>query len=114
MKCKRYATEEMISRLLEVDGVSGRSKPARDGRMKTSHFEMDVALGAANAMSQLNVSRQHSIAPAKADSNWMIYADKIVANSPPARGCWILHAMTAVFGRIENHSCAWSGVTSSR
>jgi hypothetical protein len=24
--------------------VSGRSKPARDGRMKTSHFDVDVAL----------------------------------------------------------------------
>ena len=41
MKCKRYATEEMISRLPEVDDVSGRSKPARDGRMKTSHFKLE-------------------------------------------------------------------------
>ena len=40
MKCKRYATEEMISRLPEVDDVSGRPKPARDGRMKTSHFKL--------------------------------------------------------------------------
>jgi|GEM_PF-1585311 len=41
MKCNRYATEEMISRLPEVDDVSGRSKPARDGRMKTSHFKLE-------------------------------------------------------------------------
>ena len=32
--------------------VSGRSKPARDGRMKTSHFEVGVALGAAGAADQ--------------------------------------------------------------
>jgi len=41
MKCNRYATEEMISRLPEVDDVSGRTKPARDGRMKTSHFKLE-------------------------------------------------------------------------
>ena len=41
MKCKRYATEEMISRLPEVDDVSGRTKPARHGRMKTSHFKLE-------------------------------------------------------------------------
>jgi hypothetical protein len=49
MKCKRYATEEMISRLPEVDDVSGRSKPAT--------------------------------------SNWKIYADISMPNSPPAREC---------------------------
>src|SRR5580658_5210322 len=32
-----------------VDGVSGQSKPAREGRMKTSHFEGRIALGAADA-----------------------------------------------------------------
>jgi hypothetical protein len=41
MKCKRYATEEMISRLPEVDDVSGRTKPARHGRMKTSYFKLE-------------------------------------------------------------------------
>ncbi len=36
----------------EYNTVSGRSKPARDGRMKTSHFEVGVALGAAGAADQ--------------------------------------------------------------
>jgi hypothetical protein len=41
-----------VSDLERPVGVSGRSKPARDGRMKTSHFEVGVALGAAGAADQ--------------------------------------------------------------
>ena len=42
--------------------VSGRSKPARDGRMKTSHFEVGVALGAAGAADQRDEPTQRELA----------------------------------------------------
>ncbi len=41
-----------LNNVAAVKTVSGRSKPARDGRMKTSHFEVGVALGAAGAADQ--------------------------------------------------------------
>lgn len=51
--------------------VSGQSKPARDGRMKTSHFEVGVALDAAGAADERDeptqrepaILHRHTVSP---------------------------------------------------
>ena len=57
-----YDAELKLMLAIQGDGsfmaVRGRSKPARDGRMKPSHFEVGVALGAAGAADQRDEQTQ--------------------------------------------------------
>src|SRR5215469_16044212 len=94
-----------------MDSVSGRSKPAREGRMKTSHFEGRIASVAADAAQGRDEPTQCELAAFDFDfggARLVTPADCTRTEHQPGDGRQVFEAGRVKTGHFDPRVLGWS------